>query len=226
MPDEPKVTAEELEDPKVEPEKEPEPVESENPDIVSDIAPDINPEEEVEVPVRKSVEQHIISRQKRTIEKLRSREEDEGVEESPYEDSDMLSPSAKSAVDRAVEKRIAPIVEVLASRYDDDDINALMTQEPAAKKYEKRIRSYMGHPQYKGVPAAVIYHHLAYKDSQAVLVERKAVADTEAAQMKSAGTSRRGKARTSKIPTADEIAELSDKDFEALQHKARTGAFV
>lgn len=182
--------------------------------------PPVEEKKEEEIPVRKSVEQHIIARQKRTIEKLRSKEEPVEEKES------LLSDTAQSAVGAEIDRKIAPLVEALTSKYDEDEVKALIADNPEAAAHEKEIKRYMAHPSYKGVPAEVIYHHLAFAKAQKVVEEKRVMADSEAAQMRTAGTSRRGQPRVGKLPTAEEISEMSDEDFEALQHKARTGAFL
>ena len=187
-------------------------------------------EEEVgEVPVRTSAQQHIIARQKRTIEKLRSKaEEDEMYQpsEKAEEEEDYLDPQVKSAVDRQIQRRLDPILGTLASRADDDELSTLFLQEPSAKKYEKRIKAHMD--VWKNVPAKSIYQSLAFADAQAIGTKRKQVADMEAGQMKSGGRSVRptGGRKKGGLPTAEEINEMSEEDFEGLLHKAQTGAFL
>ena len=182
-------------------------------------------EEEI-IPVRKSAGQHIIARQKRTIEKLRSKEEEEESLPSMEEDEDGLTPQAKGAVAREVQRHVEPLLKTIASKVDEDELSELFSREPNAKKYEKRIRVFMEHPNYRGVSPAFIYQGLAFKDAQSTGAKRKKVADTEADQMRGGGTSRRPTIKASNIPSAEEMDEMTDAEFEELQHKTQLGAFI
>lgn len=181
-------------------------------------------EAEPEIPVRKSAEQHIIARQKRTIDKLRSKEEEEPPEEEGEEDA--LSPEAQSAVQKEVAKAIGPVVQSLASKADEDELGDLLASEPESVKYAKRIRAYMNNKHYKGVPPSVIYHHLAFDDAAVTGARRKRAADLEAGHTKGGGRTTRPVVSADDIPSVEEQNEMSDADFEALQHRARSGEFV
>ena len=185
--------------------------------------PDGEEDKEPVVPVRKSVQQHIIARQQDTIKKLRSKQEDE-ADDAPLGDEDEITPEAASTVAREVKKAVAPIIESLANQADEGELQELFKTEQDAKAMSKQIRAYMKHPEYKGVPPAVIYHHLAFDKALAGTVKKKTVADREAGHFKGAGSSRRPKeSTTGDIP---DVTDMDDKDFEELQHKARTGQFV
>jgi len=189
-------------------------------------------EAEPEIPVRRSAEQHIIARQQRTIQKLRSKDSDDfqpqkDDEEGEEDEEDSLTPEARGAVQREVAKAIGPVVKSLASKADDDELGDLIANEPEAAKYERRIRAYMAHPHYKGVPPSVIYHHLAFDDAETTGARRKRTADLEANQSRGGGrTSRPAVTGTGNIPTADEQNEMTDEEFETLQNRARSGEFV
>ena len=195
----------------------------------TEIEPDGKPDgeeepDEPEVPVRKSVQQHIIARQQDTIKKLRSKQEDE-VEpiEDPGKDED-LTPEAQSVVAREVKRAVAPIIQTLVNQADESELQELFETEPEAKDMSKQIRAYMKHPSYKGVPPEVIYHHLAFDKALGGTVKRKTAADREALHQKGGGSTRRPKENlTGDIP---DVNELDDKEFEELQHKAITGKFV
>lgn len=179
-------------------------------------------------PVRKSVAQHIISRQKKTIEKLRSKKEeddDEGADDTDDdEEDDGYDATAKKVIGREVQKRLDPLIQTLASKADEDELQELFASEPEAKKFEKRIRAYMAHPGWKAVPPSAIYHHLAFKKKDASDGKKKA-ADIEAGQHKGAGSGRRATKATGKIPSADEIDDMTDEELEELQHKVKRGDF-
>lgn len=187
--------------------------------------PDGEGDKEPVVPVRKSVQQHIIARQQQTIKKLRSKQEDEEDDDTPVGDEDdEITPEAANTVAREVKKAVAPIIESLASQADEGELRELFDAEPEAEAMAKQIRAYMKHPSYKGVPPSVIYHHLAFDKALAGTVKKKTAADREALHNKGAGSSRRPK----ESPTGDipDVTDMDDKEFEELQHKARTGQFL
>mgnify|MGYP001579728338 CR=1 FL=1 len=187
-------------------------------------------EAEPEIPVRKSALQQIIGRKNRQIERLRSKNEDEstgggGKDEEDEEDS--LTPEARGAVQREVAKALGPVVSSLSSKADEDELQDLLGSDPEAKKYEKRIRAYMGHESYKGVPPSVIYHHLAFDAAAGAGVRRKGAANFDAGQSRGGGrTSRPTDTGTGDVPSVEEQNEMSEAEFEALQHRARSGEFV
>lgn len=193
----------------------------------TEIEPEDKPdgkEDEPVVPVRKSVQQHIIARQQQTIKKLRSKQEDEVDDDAPLGDEDdEITPEAQSVVAREVKKAVAPIVESLANQADEGELQELFETEPDAKGMSKQIRAYMKHPSYKGVPPSVIYHHLAFDKALGGSVKKKNAADREALHMKGGGSSRRPKEGSSDIP---DVTDMDDAEFEELQHKARTGQFL
>lgn len=212
------IPAEELEGKEDRPEEGGENTEKDGKEVSAD-------EDKVEkVPTRLSAQQHIIARQKRTIEKLRSKADEEVEPEVGEEEQDeTLTPEVQAAVDRQIQKRLSPVIGTIASKADEDELQALFTAEPEAKKYEKRIRAHM--EVWKNVPARSIYQSLAFASTQAAAGKARKVADKEADQLRGAGTPRRPAAKNSKIPSAEEISEMDDKEFEELQDKVRQGAY-
>ena len=187
--------------------------------------PDGEGDKEPVVPVRKSVQQHIIARQQSTIKKLRSKQEDGDDDDAPVVDEeDDITPEAANTVAREVKKAVAPIIESLANQADEGELQELFESEPEAVKMSKQIRAYMKHPSYKGVPPSVIYHHLAFDKALAGTVKKKTVADREAGHMKGAGSSRRPKENTTgDIP---DVTDMDEKEFEDLQQNVRQGKFL
>ena len=184
--------------------------------------------EEKDIPIRKSVQQHIIARQQKTIKKLRSKEEEEGEPETPeIPEEDDLSPEAKTAVMREVRKAIDPVIGQLVKKTDEDELQELFGTDPNSQKYEKRIRSYMRSSDWKGVPPSAIYHHLAFDDAEASGVKRKKVADTESNLNKGGGRQIRPKANeTGNIPSVEEQEDMTDEEIEKLQNKVLQGDFI
>lgn len=179
---------------------------------------------EPEIPVRQSNAQFIIARKNKQIEKLRSKQNE--VDETEDNLDDDLAGGDKESIGREIDSRIAPIIESLATKADEDEMKALFANDPEAKKYEKHIRAYMTHDSYKGVPPSVIYHHLAFNNVQAIGAKKKRVADFEANQNKSGGRVIPPKENLSNIPTAEEIAEMSENEFDKMESEARQGKFI
>src|SRR3990167_289667 len=173
-------------------------------------------DKDYEVPMRKSVAQHIIARQSKTIEKLREKKDEEVIEVEDDKDLD---------IDARIDKRLKPIIDSVVSQADEGELGQLYSSEPEAKKFDKLIRKYMGHESYKGVPPSVIYHHLAFDMAKAAGAKKKNVADVEAKQTKGGGRSIVSKGGNSKMPTTEEIDDMSDIELEALQHRVLKGDF-
>lgn len=171
---------------------------------------DVEPEE---IPVRNTAA-HIIARKNRQIEKLKAKQRAE--EEGDYEDREVEERGGK-------DPRVDALIEALAGKEDEAELKTLFTDEPEAKKYEKRIRAYMKHPSYKDVPPAMIYAYLSRPSAKSAAERQKEIADKEAAQVRGGGTTRRPTGSSSGMPSAEEIASMSEDEFEALQHKVLTG---
>lgn len=190
--------------------------------------------DDVVVPIRKSTAQHIISRQKNTIEKLRSKD-DEGDDEPPAphldddeEDDAPQLPKGKSAVAREVAAQMKPIINTFISSTDEAELKDLFSSEPESKRYEKRIRAYMEHPQWKAIPPSAIYHHLAFEAAAGVKQKekKKEAADKEADLARGAGSQRREIAPASNIPSETDLDDMDDAQFENLQNEVRSGKFI
>ena len=189
---------------------------------------DEDADDEVVPPVRKSVAQHIITRQKNTIKKLRSKkdeDDDSADDDSDDNDTNVYDEDAKKAIGAEVQKQLNPLIKTLASKADEDELNDLFASEPEAKKYAKRIRAYMQSEHYQGVPPAVIFHHLAFEKAAESTNKKKDTANFEANQSRNAGTGRRSKGPKGEIPTVDDMEGMDDKEFEKLERQAKTGKF-
>jgi len=189
----------------------------------------IDPEKPPEIPIRKSIAQHIIARKNDKIAKLQSKIEDEDEEYIAPKEEDFdndLSDEASKAIDRKLNKAIAPILGKIASQADEKELQELLIDEPESKKYENHIKAYMTHPEYKGVSPKVIYHHLAWTNSQALGAKKKATADLEANQTKSGGRSIVDTTATGNLSSAEDIANMSDKEFAKMEEDALQGKFL
>lgn len=181
------------------------------------------------IPIRKSVAEHIIARKNEKIKKLESKAEkkDEGASDADDEEDDSnLTDDARGAISREVDRHIAPVVKMLVTEADAQELKDLFASEPEAKKYENHIKAYMQHEQYKGVPPAFIYHHLAFSASKALGAKQKKVADKEAELNKNGGRGLPPKGGAGDLPSAEDIAEMSDADFAKMEENVLQGKFI
>lgn len=178
-----------------------------SPVIDEDIVP-------TEIPVRRNQE-YIIARQKRTIDKLRSKM-DTDVEKDDADDGE-------PDVNRQIDQKINPLISQLARNADEGELKDLIRDTPEAKQYEKRIRGYM--EKWENTPVEAIYHFLARQDE--MKAKGKKSADDIAAHERSAGTGHRtSKTSAGEMPSAEEIDGMDDKEFESLQEDVRTGKYI
>ncbi len=182
------------------------------------------------IPVRKSTQQQIIGRQKRTIKKLRDKkDEGDGKSADSEEGDNELSPEASDAVEKAIDKKVKPVIDALASTVDAQELKDLCAEDSNVKKYKKRIEAYMANKHWKGVPVLAIYRYLAWEDKKAVNKELEDIANKEAEHTKSPGRTLKKK-KTSKAstgaPTIEEVEAMSDKDIERLGQRAEQGEFI
>lgn len=181
-----------------------------------------------EIPVRNDVAQQIIARKNRQLEKLRSKtEEDEGADD----DDERKPDPAQAAIDKAVDKRLDPFVKTLASQQDEKDLQTLFQAEPDAKKYEKRIKAYMQNEAWSQIPVEGIYAYLLRKSGTgtdtAKKEEKKRAADLEAEQSRSGGRTARQQPRaTGKLPSGDEIKDMTDEEFDQLGRDVEAGKYL
>lgn len=195
----------------------------------------IDPTKPPEIPVRKSVLQHILARKSKKIDKLESKlkEGDPGYvapdadgEDDEGENKDLnLSDDAVKAIDTKVKSAIAPLLGELASKADEAEMQELIASEPEAKKYLNHIKAYMAHEAYKGVSPTVIFHHLAYSSAQALGAKKKQAADLEAKQARGGGRAIVD-TKIDGLPSAEDINNMSDADFEKMEEKVLQGGFL
>ena len=183
------------------------------------------------IPVRKSNAQFIIERKNRKIEKLQSKDKTEDTSETDDIDTDTdsdsnLSEDASKAIDSAVDSRIKPVVELLISKANEEELKDLFSAEPDAKKYENHIKAYLQHDAYKNVPPDVIYHHLAFNNALAIGAKKRSVADKEANLNKSGGRGLPPKESVSGLPSPEDIADMTDEEFAKMEEDARQGKFI
>lgn len=195
----------------------------------------IDPAKPPQIPIRKSVEQHIINRQSKKVKKLESKlkEGDEGYvaptaddDEGDDDEGGTGATDTKKVVESEVKKAIAPLLGKLASDADEGEMRELISSDPEAKKYVNHIKAYMEHDAYKGVSPAVIYHHLAWTAAQALGAKKKKAADFNANQHKGGGNTIVDKGTVGDLPSAEDIANMSEADFAEMENKALRGGFL
>jgi len=176
-------------------------------------------DDNVEVPVRDNASNKAFAAQRVALrekdDRIRELEErEEGKEEVVEEPS-------------GINTRVAALEDALSANTDENDLQGLMRQEPDAKGYETKIRQYMKHDSYQGVPPSVIYHHLAFEKAESKGAQERQVADLEAEQMGGAGSSARPAEQSAGgFPTPEELDNMSEAEFEAVELKARRGGFL
>ena len=168
----------------------------------------------------------IIGRQKKTIEKLRSKkedkEEDEEIDGIGDAEDEEITPAIQRAIARGIAEGIAPVTQSLATKADDNEIADLYADEPEARAFDKRIRAVMKMPGWEAVPVVAIYHHLSHKSAQKQGASKRSKADREAAHLRGAGHQRSPK-KTSIKPsewTPEDVDEMSDEQIVALGNRA------
>lgn len=175
---------------------------------------EIDDTQEIVVPTRSPL-QHIIARKNRQIERLKSSTTDEVDQDVELADDDPRKIAQEEA-----QRAVAPLLETLRSTRDQEELSALFSTEPEAKKYEKQIRAYMKNEAWAQIPASVIFHHLHFEKAASTGAKRKKVADFEAGQSKSAGSQRRP-IRANNELTAEDINAMSDEEFKKFVQKQR-----
>lgn len=172
--------------------------------------------EKVDVPIRTTALQHIIGRQKRKIEKLKDKVEDD--------DDEDISPEAKSAIQKEIDEAIKPFRESVIEAETTQLLNELYQSEPEAKKYDKIIRKYInfeknGVKPYALIPPAAIFHDLAYHEAASAGAEegRKADEGARITRTRGRGIKPKGSKKTaSGLPSIEEMKAMSDDEFNKI----------
>lgn len=190
--------------------------------------------DEPEIPTRAS--SHIIARQRRKAQKLESKDSSSEEEESSESDDDDEGEADTgdekpdpNAVSEEVSRQLQPITDKLVNDADEVELRELFAEEPNAKGYERAIRALMKKEALSQVPIAMIYSHLSRKHTLAEGARQKEVADAEAEETQGAGSQRRStkvKSGGGKVPSVEEVDDMSDEDLDQLAHQVQAGKFV
>lgn len=200
-------------------------------DTVEDFNDTIDEKNPPKIPIRQNAAQNIIARQKDKIKKLESKakEGEPGYVAPSATEEDAEDGSATDQEDKiaeTVKKVLSPFLGKMASDADETEMNQLIAAEPEAKKYINHIKAYMAHETYKGVPPALIYHHLAFAAAQAQGAKRKVVADFEANKNKGGGRAIVDTKTAGELPSAEDINNMSDEEFDKLDARVSRGDFI
>jgi hypothetical protein len=163
------------------------------------------PSEPDEPPVRRSAKDFIIARKQKKLEKLQERPEPEPDDTEPEE----LTPAAR----KAVQKEVAPILDIVKQQADDRELSELFIQHPEARGMEKQIRKHM--EVYENVPAEFIFNALNKGKKNPELKQK---ADDEAKLQRTGGHTKRPK-DSAGLPNA---WDLSDEEFDKSVSKVRS----
>ena len=169
-----------------------------------------------EPPTRRSAKDFIIERKEKKIKKLKEKIEDGG---EGGEGGEEVTPEGKTAIRKEVERITEPILRGVTAQADEQELKDLFANPdyPDAKKMEKQIRKYMKHSAYKDASVEFIYLGLAAKEMK--LQEKKDKADEEAKKGRLGGHPRGGR----KLTPLPDVRDLSDKEFDELLIKVKTG---
>jgi len=178
-----------------------------------------------EIPIRTSNLQHILARKNDKIKKLESKLDDDGYDSPSDDEETSLTPEADKAIETKLQNALKPLLGKIASDADEAEFQALIKDEPEAAKYANHIKAYMAHEAYKGVPPVFIYRSLAFTAAKAMGAKKKAVADKEASLNKGGGRTVVDKGSIDGLPSPQDIANMSEKEFEDMADKVRTGQY-
>lgn len=177
-------------------------------------------ESEVEVPIRTATLQHIIARKNEKIKKLEAKEDED-------EEDEELTPEAKTAVQREIERNMAPFRETAINQETERMMNDLYSDEPEAKSFDKVIRKFIsfeknGVRPYEHIPPSVIYHHLAFGQAEAKGAGKKSAADLEANLSRNKGRGNRPKSTKTEsgLPTIEEMENMDKTEFGKIINSA------
>jgi hypothetical protein len=169
------------------------------------------------IPVRSNAA-HIIARKNRQIEKLRSKHDEPEILPDDDDDDDSR-PLTRSD--------LKPLIDTISNSTNEKELKELFTTDPDSKKYEKRIKAFMDHPSWQGVPVSAIYHHLAFEAAAKIGAKKRAAADLEASQSRGAGNpTRPPEPSADGLPTPEEIASMSEEEILKMRENIRTGGLA
>ena len=177
-------------------------------------------EEDFEPEVRKKDKKDfIIERLQKKNEKLQGKAQEE---ERSDEDLDDYEPNDISAVEKIVDKKLAPLVEQQRQAEDKAEVDSFVTENPQFKPYKDKMLKYRSHPAYEQVPIQHIANIVAGKDLAKLGASEALRAQEEAKQAQMGGGSARGKTGEQKSVwdmSRDEFAKEREKQLREARNR-------
>lgn len=130
-------------------------------------------------------------RRGKKIEKLAKGKGDDkgGAADEDDEDDDGLSPEDAAAIDKRLEKHLAPILAEKEQQEVDTQIANFISENPEFKPYAAKAAKWARHEAYKNVALEQIFYAAAGKDLLKIGAKRKQGADSEAKKGRTGGGS-------------------------------------
>ncbi len=182
---------------------------------------DSKEDDDKEPPVRKrlSVQDHIIGRQHKKLERQRAKQQT--IEDAGDEDADAdaeIDVKDEILIRKVVEPMLAPLVKDKVAAEDDQEVKDFLKDHPDFKPYEAKVRKFMAHPSRQNLPIKSIFYEVAGDDLMKLGAKRKEKADDKARHTQSGGGSNRG-ADGGQKP----VKEMTPEEFAARQERIRHG---
>lgn len=138
---------------------------------------------------------------------------------------DELNPDDAKLIKKTIQKEIAPIQDTLQKQAIEGELQAVLTQNPEYKDYEKEIRKYVTHPNRlkfikQGLPVKTVVAEAIEPHLQEIGAKKKEIADAKAAAT-SNGTNAAAPAETQ----APDFGKMSNKDVTDMAEKIKSGQF-
>ena len=121
-----------------------------------------------------------------------------GAADEDDEDDDGLSPEDAAAIDKRLEKHLAPILAEKEQKEVDTEIANFISDNPEFKPYAAKVAKWAGHEAYKNVALEQIFYAAAGKELLKIGAKRKQAADGEARKGRTGGGSNNGDDKGSK----------------------------
>ena len=112
-----------------------------------------------------------------------------GAADEDDEDDDGLSPEDAAAIDKRLEKHLAPILAEKEQQEVDTQIANFISENPEFKPYAAKAAKWARHEAYKNVALEQIFYAAAGKDLLKIGAKRKQGADSEAKKGRTGGGS-------------------------------------
>jgi hypothetical protein len=151
---------------------------------------------------------------KQEAQKSGTDDTDDDAEDS---DDDDMSPEDAAAIDKRIEKAIAPFKKQAAEQEVDTEIATFLNANPDFKPYAAKVRRWALHPNRQNVPVKSIFYEVAGDKLMALGAKRAKAADVKAQKTKSVG------GRTGGEQGNKSFKDMPLNDFEKELNAAKLG---